>query len=819
MRSNHLNRGQISLVVIIGLIIVLGVATLVFYSKNNINKYELEDTLDLQANQELLNTIMKSCLEETANQAVHDFGLYPSVSDTLIEEQIIKNLPVCVGATDMFENLGFIDTEVQVTVEITNEAIIIDLDYPIKLVKGNSQFIFKKQNYYIPRTYWTEIISNRDTVISSPNQYFRITVPAGTSVIDGDQNFGMKIIDREFEGLSNRIVIGMLAFSGLPEHADFSQPIELAIFYEDYDIPNTVNENDLRIGYFDEKSRTWFALPTTIDTVENKLVANTDHFTPYAIVIRCTEDLEAIETYVPISVNECCEQDVEITFADQGNSCIWKGEDQERNAIIEVIDSENPADEIDADIVIESVCPENEVCLVKDTHFTDNVLTYVFDATNAKPEIVENQGTNIRLIGYGMQLSESYYACQEGEEPKEMPIFGGDPLDIVMSECVCETVEDTEICKWTPQENAETIEGTSINMIRRVEVNTYNLDSADQCEDFEESVGGVFKTDKELDTRSRSFEDKYGDYPEMQYKDWMSFSAETELIIFGSAMVDDVCWILVEAQDDITVEGTTWNVDFWVKLDELGEVELISKVDIESDSSDENEQDETDSETSGELHNSCTYCDKNVELYNQMFPDNPCSSTCCVGACPDNTVLLDVPYHNQCDYNIEYDGVSMCDQGCGPAVTVMALDYFDFSEDLMNMEELFLNYKNNQYRIYTMYQYACGHDACAQPAMTVNNNDLDWLKDQIDQDHPVIITTYIDGFTNEACHDFEREGHFILLVGYSSGYMIVHDPNPKDTCEKREYGKNLVLSNEAFLNAMSSSSAYVGPLKNPNDVI
>ena len=586
MRSSR--KSQVTLIVIIGLLLVFGVIVYVNYSNKELDQSEIGNTVNLKATQDSLNLVMESCLENMANQAVHDYGLYPGVSDVLIQEHIVENLPTCIIETKVFEGFEVTDTEVNVDVEITEEALIISLDYPIKLVKGTSIISFSEQNYNIPRTYWTDLSPNLDITLSSPNQEFIIKVPGGTKLEGEDQNIGLKILDREFNGLSNRVVIGMLAFSGLPEQADFSQLVELTMYYNDYDVPNTVNEGNLRIGYYDELSDVWFALPTVVDTDENKLTAKTNHFTPFAIVIRCTEELEMTETYIPIGIEEGNNEDVEITFADSGNSCIWKDEDLERNAIIDVFDSENPVEETDADIVIETVCPDEETCLVKETLFSDHVLTYTFEATNPKPELLDNQGTNLKFRGFGMELTESYYACTEGDEPKEMPVFGGDPLDTIMSECVCETVDEQEICKWKPQENAEVIEGTTINIIERIEVTTYNLDSAELCENYERKYkGAVIKSGKELDTRSRTFEDKYGDYPQMQYKDWMSFTVDTELIIFGSAMVKDVCWLLVEAQDDITVDGTTWNVDFWVRLDQLEKGDIQENTEDDSKNADD----------------------------------------------------------------------------------------------------------------------------------------------------------------------------------------------------------------------------------------
>jgi hypothetical protein len=817
MLTTKQKKGQISIFVIVGILLLLIISFLMFNSNKGIDELNTEDTVNLQGTQKSFLILIDSCLTDTANQGIQDFGLYSGVSDILIKEYMIENLPICIDNGNNFESTGFSleKGDINVTIQITKDEFIVDLIYPIKLIKDDYLVSFKEKTYNIPIVIWTKIDNNKETTIMSPNKNFRINIPSDTRLLDGKDAIGIELRDREFNGLSNRIVMGMLVYEGLPNGAEFTDPVELIMFYDDKDIPNTVDEKTLQIGYYDEISKIWYALPTDVDVNENKLIAETNHFTSFAILIRCSENEEVNEVYIPISVDECCEQKVEIEFAELGNSCIWKDIEPKREPIIKVKEGEN---DIDADLTIDPICPEGEECNVRDIFFLDSKLNYIYESTNAKSEISDNQGTILNFIGYGLQTGNSYYKCNEGDVDKEVPIFGGDPLDAIMSECICEDVDENKICKWVAKEGFEVIEGSTINMIRREEVKTYNMDGSDQCDNYEEKYEGVvFKTDKKLDTRTRSFEDNFGDYPEMQFKSWLSYNSETELIIFGSAVVDDVCWLLVEAQDEVTKDGTTWKVDFWIKRDEIenndfDEIEIDDDADDVSidDGTDDTTDDDTEVETTSKI---CTYCDNNIWLYNEMFPDNDCNDICCTGACPDNTVLLDVPYHSQCDYNND----EICSMGCGPTVTTMALEYVGLSNQIKSMGELFSEYKDNGYAIYTMYQYSCGLGACTQTGMTVNNNDLDSLKNEIDNNHPVIITTLINGYSDEACHNFDvGSGHFILLIGYSDEYMIVHDPNPENTCQKSEYGQNLVLTNNAFLNAMSSSSGYIGPLKNPN---
>ena len=104
MRSSR--KSQVTLIVIIGLLLVFGVIVYVNYSNKELDQSEIGNTVNLKATQDSLNLVMESCLENMANQAVHDYGLYPGVSDVLIQEHIVENLPTCIIETKVFEGFA-----------------------------------------------------------------------------------------------------------------------------------------------------------------------------------------------------------------------------------------------------------------------------------------------------------------------------------------------------------------------------------------------------------------------------------------------------------------------------------------------------------------------------------------------------------------------------------------------------------------------------------------------------------------------------------------------------------------------------------------
>ncbi|MBS1267195.1 MAG: hypothetical protein MAG795_01167 [Candidatus Woesearchaeota archaeon] len=657
----HNKKGEITVFLIIGLIFLVSITLILFNKTQGVVNPDLEGTINLKGNQDSLNFLIRSCLEDTANQGVHDYGLRPGVSDGLIENQIKENLAECTDNLNMFRDLGFDITtgEIEVDVEIKEKALLVDLEYPITMVKGDSTIKFKKQNYQLSRIKWEEIKQYEETLITSPHQEFQMIIQPGTQLTSADQKVGVKVLDREFNNLKNNVVMNMLVFSAMPHGARFSEPVELNMLYNDYEVPSTVDEESLKIAYYDDESGVWLALPTEVDTEENKLVAETDHFTPYAIVIRCTEKDDITENYIHLAVKEDCEtaegwefgevpggredklfieavdivkdqglgdplesclgreevlyevdncpscpaeclcsgtpetcecnsyyyyydnenfegeRDIQITYAEKGNSCIWE-EDEEEDVQIAIFDSNNPSSDpsdINKDIVIFSNClsGEDDTCLIEGEELKDNILSYKLVAKNDGEDAELKQGSTVQYSGFGIQEKGSYYVCESDDESQEMPIIGGNPRETIMSDCVCNVVPDE--CVWVAQADAQINDGTTENMQDRINVNTYTggtLGSNPPCENYKEKYEGlVFTTEKELDTRSRDdFDDRYGDYPQMQYKSWASYNSKTELIIVGSAIVDEICWLLVEAQDQVTLDGTTWKLDFWIREDQ-----------------------------------------------------------------------------------------------------------------------------------------------------------------------------------------------------------------------------------------------------------
>ncbi len=82
---------------------------------------------------------------------------------------------------------------------------------------------------------------------------------------------------------SNAQIIG-LAYDFGPDGATFDPPLTLTFEYEEHDIPEDANEDDLVIAYWDEDAEEWIDLDCTVDPVTNTITAEVSHFTTFAIL-------------------------------------------------------------------------------------------------------------------------------------------------------------------------------------------------------------------------------------------------------------------------------------------------------------------------------------------------------------------------------------------------------------------------------------------------------------------------------------------------------------------------------------------------------
>ncbi|MFH0874589.1 MAG: hypothetical protein V1859_01535 [archaeon] len=288
-------KSQVTIFVILGMVVVLGIVFLLYNnSKQKETVLAQGQNRAFSATHDSISMFIENCVKQTTIDGILEYGLDPLWSKTNIENHILGNIDDCLNEFNDFKDQGFDVTvgTMAVNVEITDETVLVTLKYPVTLTRQDGEFKFDIHTYTFQRTVLVPFVQNSltDTFVTSEDGSLTVRIPAGTSAtLNGNpvDKVGIKLLEKNFEDLENDVVPGMVAFEGLPSGTEFSNEIELTMFYDDNDIPISFNENDIRIGYYDREHLIWYGLPTTVDAENNKLTVMSRHFSPYDAVVNC----------------------------------------------------------------------------------------------------------------------------------------------------------------------------------------------------------------------------------------------------------------------------------------------------------------------------------------------------------------------------------------------------------------------------------------------------------------------------------------------------------------------------------------------------
>lgn len=302
------SKSQISIFLIVGIVLIVGVSTFFLISKSQ-GEPNFPKISDTKKTQESLNYFMGSCLELVSNDAMVSYGIDAEVSEDWIEHYVSRNILGCTKGLPSYIEQGYEVKEGEVTVQanINEETVDVNLQFPIELTKQDATIKFKEQNYVLPRKTFEKIKTSQETLITSSDSNFQIIVPPGTT-LSGSDEVGIEVLDREFDDLSNLALMGKLAYRGLPDGAEFSNPVELVINYHQKDVPSTIGEGNLTLGYYNKDLDIWVSLESSeVDEENNVIRARTTHFTPFGVMLRCTEEEDASVLQIDNIITEDCQ--------------------------------------------------------------------------------------------------------------------------------------------------------------------------------------------------------------------------------------------------------------------------------------------------------------------------------------------------------------------------------------------------------------------------------------------------------------------------------------------------------------------------------
>jgi hypothetical protein len=125
------------------------------------------------------------------------------------------------------------------------------------------------------------------------NKLFEQTVAIdslGGTIVLGDSAHGFSTLVIPANALTNSVNINFWWESNnftaefSPHGTTFNVPVTMELSYEDADLSG-IDENDLKIYYYNEDTEVWELIGDDVDTVEKTVTGHTDHFSRYAIGI------------------------------------------------------------------------------------------------------------------------------------------------------------------------------------------------------------------------------------------------------------------------------------------------------------------------------------------------------------------------------------------------------------------------------------------------------------------------------------------------------------------------------------------------------
>jgi len=272
---------QITIFIIIGIILVVSIATVFYFS--SISRTGAGETNTLSS-QEIINTVKEQrdlCFKEKAIEGLDAYGL----NETSVQEYIKDKFPECIlPVINKYKNIVDISVSgLDVSVKIDAEKIDIQANYPVTVKKGETQSIDKfslifprKLSLILPHDASTCKV-NSDTFLKSFDERFEILVKAGTTAKDVNggclNNIEINLYDPIIDYEKRSISFTKLIYVPGPLGAEFDKPVNLELNYTkkdylDYNFSATSNEefvlpeNQMRIQYYDKQKNNYFVYPS-----------------------------------------------------------------------------------------------------------------------------------------------------------------------------------------------------------------------------------------------------------------------------------------------------------------------------------------------------------------------------------------------------------------------------------------------------------------------------------------------------------------------------------------------------------------------------
>ena len=277
---------SISIFVLIGFIILISVSFLAYKLPRGVEAPSEGLSLEKTNTKYYIDT----CLDHTTTNAVELFGFN---SENAVASYVDLKLVSCVGNFSFIKDYNVEYGKPSSNVLINEEVVFVDLNFPVKIFRNNTSVEIEEFQYSLKRLSSFKIegsISAGSTFFSS-DENMVVSVSEDTVAIDENgkpiEKIAFNLLDKNFNELSNEVVLGNIVYEGLPSGAIFDPPLKVTIGLRKEELPLAYPKIAPQIAYYDELGDIWRTYPSLgFDEDENYYYysAQVSHFTPMAVV-------------------------------------------------------------------------------------------------------------------------------------------------------------------------------------------------------------------------------------------------------------------------------------------------------------------------------------------------------------------------------------------------------------------------------------------------------------------------------------------------------------------------------------------------------
>ena len=281
-----MGKGSITAYVIIGLIIIIAISFVMFKIPGNM----IPENTDLSSEKTNTKYYIDTCLDYTTTQAIELFGFN---SETAVSSFVDSNLIGCVGNFSFIKDYNIEYGKPKSVVIINKEVVFVDLNFPIEIKKENTKVNLEEFQYSLKRLSSFKIgdVIPAGTTFFSSDKNLVATIEQDTQAVDkrgrNIDTLSFNLLDKNFDGLSNGVVIGNIVYEGLPNGAQFNPPLKITIGLKKQEFPKGYPPQGPQIAWYDVTSDIWRTYPSlgfNEDELYYYYSAEVSHFTPMAIV-------------------------------------------------------------------------------------------------------------------------------------------------------------------------------------------------------------------------------------------------------------------------------------------------------------------------------------------------------------------------------------------------------------------------------------------------------------------------------------------------------------------------------------------------------